>query len=366
MLRACIVRQKRINSLHTLFFLAHLPHPMQSPQNKVTREIWLDCCRLIAIFTIVYGHQFEPLALTHNSPWTGLIMSSAFDASAPCTTVLMFFFLSGWLQKVRSKYLAWRQFIFLIIPLLIWNLIQIALTWQSGQFTIGKAITELGVWPSFHNANYPLWFLGELAWYSLFLPLIHRIPIALRGLFVLLLLWGGNLYWPTSWEIPRFANSFSFFVAGTMIHSLDITKIREIFLKYSWIPASLALGYILHPLFSPWTFKLPHMHISPLYSVVGCICLLSYGAVLERFARPLAQALASFAPAVFFIYAAHIPAFTLYHAIAAHYSLPELPPIYHPLYTIVFCIAAILVFNIAQKTNCKHLLAWVFLYKLKH
>lgn len=338
---------------------------MQSPQSKQTREIWLDCCRLIAIFTIIYGHQFKALQLDHISSWSGLIMGPAFDKSAPCTTVLMFFFLSGWLQKVREKYLAWRQFTFLIIPLLIWNIIQIALTWQSGHFTIGKAITGLGVWPTFHNANYSLWFLDELAWYSLFLPLIHRIPLTLRGLLIILLLYTGNLYWPASWEIPRIANSFSFFVAGTMIHSLDVTKIREIFLKYSWLPASIALGYILHPLFSPWVFKLPHMHISPLYSIVGCICLLSYGAVLERFARPVAQVLASCAPAVFFIYAAHIPAFTLYHSIAIHYNLPELPPICYPLYALVFCIAAILVFKMAQKTNCKHLLAWVFLYKLK-
>ncbi len=329
------------------------------------REIWLDCCRIIAIFTVVYGHQENVLRLGHPSPWTGLIMGPVFDASAPCTSVLMFFFLSGWLQKVREKYFAWRQFLFLYIPLLIWNIIQIAITWHSGQFTICKAITGLGIWPSFHNVNYPLWFLSELTWYSLFLPIIHRIPLAIRGLLILLLLWVGNLYFPSPWYIPRIANSISFFIAGTMIHSINRSHIREIFLKYAWLPAGLALVYILHPLFSFYAFHLPHMHYSPLYSVVGCICILSYGALLERYTAPVARAISSLAPATFFIYAAHIPAFTIYALAASHYNLPKLPPVCYPLYSLVFCILAILAFNLAKKTNNSRLLAWVFMYKLK-
>ena len=143
----------------------------------------MDCCRLIAIFTVIYGHS--PGALNYNAPtpWTGLIMGPVFDTSAPCTAVLLFFFLSGWLQTIREKVLAWKQFLFFITPLLIWNLIQITITWSSSGFTITKAITGLGVLPTFHNANYVLWFLDELAWYSLFLPLIHRIPIKLRITF---------------------------------------------------------------------------------------------------------------------------------------------------------------------------------------
>ena len=259
--------------------------------------------------------------------------------------------------------MAWRQFLFLIIPLLIWNIIQICLIWHTDHFTVGKAITELGIWPTFHNANHVLWFLDELAWLSLFLPLIHRIPLKIRAIFIIFTLWAGNLYWPESWSIPKTSNVLAFFFLGTILHSVKREQIRHFFHTYAWVPASLALAYFFHPLFSPIQFALPNIHHSPLYSVVGCICILSYGATLERFFPKIAGWLASHAPAVFFIYAAHIPAFTLYSMIAKHFDIPELPPQYHPIYSIIVCIGSIIIFKAAAMIGNRRLLAWVFLNK---
>ena len=350
-----------------MLYNEHVDYPPDKihKQSSQTREVWLDCCRVICIFSIIYGHAVEPLKLSSSSPWTGLIMGPFFDASAPCTVVLLYFFLSGWLQKVREKYLAWKHFFFLIIPLLLWNIVQIALTWHSDIHTFSKAITEIGIWPTFHNANYPLWFLDELAWLSLFLPIIHRLSLKIRALFIIIALWAGNLYWPESWWIPKEANTLSFFLMGTMLHSVKMDNIRQFFMDYAWLPTFLILAYLTHGLILPCHFSLPHMHISPLYSVTGCICILSYGATIQRFFPRLANRIASYAPAVFFMYAAHIPAFTLYSILAKQFGIPELPPIYHPLYTLLFCITSIIIFKAALKIGNIQLLSWVFLYKMK-
>lgn len=314
------------------------------------------------MFSIVYGHSLTELHLT-DSPWTGLIMGPFFDASAPCTTVLLFFFLSGWLQKKKAGFLAWRQFLFLAIPLLLWNLVHIIITWETDHYTIAKAITELGLWPTNHNANYVLWFLDDLAWFSLFLPLIHRIPIKLRLLFVLLALWIGNRYWPESWDIPKNSNSLALFVLGTVFHSLQMEKVTCFFKEYSWVATILAILYFYHPLFTRTSYTIPNAGYCELYGIAGCLFILSYGATAMQFFPRIADCIASCAPAVFFMYAAHVPAFHLYYKLSCHWQILKPLPQWSPIYTLVFMLLSIGIFKLATHICHRKLLAWIFLYK---
>lgn len=328
------------------------------------REIWIDFSRVIAIFTVIYGHSFAALNIQTPSPWTGLIMGPVFDGSAPVTTVLMFFLLSGWLQKTNNKYLAWKQFIFLITPVLIWNSIQICITLNTKNYSLVNALTQLGIWPTFSNANYSLWFLDELAWYSLFLPLIRRIPIKIRVIFIIYTLWISNIYWPQEYAIPRIGNSVAFFLIGTVLHHLKQTSVVQFFKAYSGIVTFIILGYYFLPLVGI-NISLPTLHHSPLYSIVGCIAILSYGATMEHFFPRTTQFIASSAPSVFFMYAAHVPAFTLYSTLANRYGIPQLSPYLYPVYTIVFVLLSIGCFKLARLTNNRQLLAWIFLYKIR-
>lgn len=327
-----------------------------------TREVWVDFCRVIAIFSIIYGHSFNALGLSNFSPWTGIIMGPFFDASAPCTAVLMFFFLSGWLQKVREKWIAWRQFVFLIVPLVIWNAVQIIISWESGEYTFGAAITQLGVIPHFGNANYPMWFLDELAWYSLFLPIFHRIPIKIRLLFILSTLWICNLYWPENWVLPRIGNSISFFLIGTIFQKIEREKVSAFFKDYSWLVVVCVVVMLYGPLFYEGSI-LKNLDYSPLYSICGCVAILSYGACAERYFSRVARWVASCAPAVFFAYASHVPCFTLYKKISEKYEIADLPAFYYPVYSLAFLILAICIFKLAIKIRCKYLLSSIFLYK---
>ena len=178
-------------------------------------------------------------------------------------------------------------------------------------------------------------------------------------------LWIGNLYWQQSWYIPKCANSISFFILGTICQNLKRETMRHFFFPYSWLITLVALAYFFHPLVTSDTFKLPNASHSPLYSIAGCICILSYGATIERFLPRLARLLSSFAPAIFFMYAAHIPAFSLYSIVATRWHIPSLPPHIFPVYTIIFMSFAFIVFKLAQRTRYRSLLAWVFLHKSK-
>lgn len=290
-------------------------------------------------------------------------MGPFFDGNPPCSTVLLFFFLSGWLQKKKSEYLAWRQFIFLAIPLLLWNIVHIIITWETDHYTITKAISELGLWPTNHNANYVLWFLDDLAWLSLFHPLIHRVPIKIRLLFVLLALWIGNRYWPADFYIPKISNILAFFILGTCINQIKMNKITSFFKEYAWVATSLALLYFYHPLFFSIAYRIPHATYSPLYGIAGCFFILSYGATAMQFFPHIAGRIASCAPAVFFMYAAHVPAFHLYYKLSCHWQILKPLPQWSPIYTLVFMLLSIGIFKLATHICHRKLLAWIFLYK---
>lgn len=316
------------------------------------------------MFSIVYGHSLMLLPAGH-SPWTGLLMGWFWDAYAPCVVVLMFFFLSGWLQKTKCRVLYVNKFLFLAFPVLLWNLVQLIVDRGVTAWSL-RDLFSLGIWPTFTEADKPLWFLDELAWFSLLLPLIHRMPVLLRGVLVLagmvtlyLLNPQGEIVWN---PYQKFCADCLFFLMGSLISGLERARITAFFLKiapwvfivgtcYMW----RSILYVNH-----WT-PIPS-HSMP-YAFAGLICLLSYGAVLERFLPRLARWVSMLAPAVFFIYAAHWPMFTLWGKVEDLVGLCRLNEYLYPLYTVgCFALCAVACF-FARKHLPGKLLEWFFLYK---
>ncbi len=84
--------------------------------NSTKREIWIDNCKVIAIFLVVFGHLIEQLPYIHSQFPTLLIV----------TTIHMpiFFFCSGYLFKpIKIKTALKKYFNRLIIPYIFFNLI---------------------------------------------------------------------------------------------------------------------------------------------------------------------------------------------------------------------------------------------------
>lgn len=314
------------------------------------------------MFSIVYGHSLMLLPPS-KSPWTWLIMSWFWDASAPSVVVLMFFFLSGWLQKSKCKFLDVRKFLYLAIPVVIWNGIQILV--EGGGRAMPQDFMKLGIVPGFTEANSSLWFLDELAWFSLFLPLINRVPamcragIVISGFIVVFII---NPRGETIWDPHlKFALDCLFFLLGTLLNSVERNKITRLWLKIAPWVALLGAFYIWRGMLGVHVGGIP-TYTAP-YALVGLACLLSYGAVLERVLPRAAQKVAGLAPAVFFIYAAHWPMFTLWGKVETHFGLTHLNEYAFPLYTIVCFILCILIWYYAQKLLPPKVMEWVFLCK---
>ena len=250
------------------------------------------------------------------------------------------------------------------IPVVAWNLIELLIE-KGGRLTLPEDITSLGIVPTFTNADKPLWFLDELAWFSLFLPIIKRIPAWARGCIAVLALASIYLWSPEAVRsysmYPKFAADCSLFLLGTLLSGCDILQVTRHFMKIApWICA-LSVFYVWRGVFSigveilqPWT---------PAYAVAGVLAILSYGATIERLVPRAAKMVAGLAPAVFFIYAAHWPLFTLWGKIEEQYGIARLGRYSYPLYAVACFLICILLWVVARKYMPGKILECLFLCK---
>ncbi|MBR5894982.1 MAG: acyltransferase [Akkermansia sp.] len=328
--------------------------------NNGGRIHWVDVCRVLAIFSIVYGHE----GFLQNKPFTDefYISQFFFNTSAPWVTVLMFFFFSGWLQKVRGRFFEWRGFLHFYIPVLIWNIVCLLMCYPLDD-NIFYYIERLGFIP-WGNANTPLWFLNELAWYTLVLPIILRVPVCMRVCFVLFALWVGDSYSPISFSSSKWANVFACFVAGTLINGVDKSQVNAFIRRYTPIVAIVSIVVLVQQCYFPALFKFPAMRYSAMYVIVGMLTLFGYGVILERLFPRICAYISSHASSVFFIYASHVPMFVLYVQLSVKYNWPEISSTLLPWLAVLYVVVGMLVTSLARATRCRILLRYVFLISL--
>ncbi|MDO5450859.1 MAG: acyltransferase [Akkermansia sp.] len=303
---------------------------------------WVDCCRVLAMFSVVYGHTLI-ICSPSQTKWTSYIMGPFWDASAPSTSVLMFFFFSGWLRRPKVTCLDFRTFLFLCIPVVVWNLIQLMIE-REGVPNFPADLAYLGIVPGTEDLDRSLWFLDMLAWFSLFLPLVLKIPRLVRLLLVCVafaVVYVYQFYIPQPWDsVPKVSMDISFFLLGTVLNGLS----RNAISRWAKACSPYFLAISVFAFFSAFIPPLAVSQISytPLFSLLGLCCILSYGAFAERFFPPLAHLLACLAPAVFFLYAAHWPFFYLWMDIEKCFMLPHFSGYAFILYTVVcssICVA---------------------------
>lgn len=332
----------------------------QIPHNRI---IWVDLCRLLCMFSVITLHSIF-LPDGYKSVWIDWILGASYDCTRPIVPVLVFFFLSGWLQKPKHKHLEWKKaFLFFCPAILFWNGLQLLVQEQpvSGWESI---IRNLGVLPIFRNSNEPLWFLSELMWYTLLLPIIHRIPLHVRIVLVILALWISNNHFTTgTWDANEYANNFAFFIAGTVAHNLNRNTVCLFFEKSSiWlVPVTL---YLLFNSFLPdfLHYTRPKlMDSNALTPVVGMLSMFGVSILVAKIMPKIAGVIAGWAPAVFFLYASHWPLFTVYERIALHYDIQAPHPHLFPLCIVGFMLCGICLWKLAMKTNWRMMFSIVFL-----
>lgn len=328
--------------------------------NNGGRIHWVDFCRVLAIMSVVYGHMglIQPEMFRSKD----YIAPFFFNQSAPWVTVLMFFFLSGWLQNVRARYLEWRGFLHFYIPLLIWDAVCLLINPPVGEGWLGY-VMRMGVTP-IRNANTPLWFVNELAWLTLILPIILRVSARIRICFVLFALWLGDCYAPTSYAFSKWANVFACYVAGSIINGYDRKKINDFAGKFFPMVAIASVAFLFVNEFLPDLLRLSSVHQSAAYIVIGIATLFGYGVIATRLFPGVGTFLSSQASSVFFIYASHFPVFLLYIRLSAKYGWTSPPEFLLPWLAVLYVVVGMLVTSLARATRCRILLRYVFLISL--
>ena len=328
------------------------------------RIVWVDICRVICMLCILVQHSGEFLPSGYHNPWHGIIMGAAYDFTRPILPVLVFFFLSGWLQKANNKYIEWKKPLLLFAPAIVfWNLIQLCI--QTPPCVTWSAIVgQLGICFS-TNANGPLWFLHELMFYTLLLPLIHRIPVHFRIVVIICCLWLGNSYRCINegWGITSRANDIGFFIAGTILHNTNKEAIFTFLRKTSiwFVPVTLYLvfGKLLP---APFTFTpMSNLNTNGLSPVVGFMSMCGLSIIMSSIFPRISGMISNSSAAIFFIYASHWPAFTLYKQIATIYEIPPPPPLLYPLVLILYMVCGTAIWRLATLTHNRWLLSVVFL-----
>lgn len=294
------------------------------------------------MFSVVYGHSTS-MCMPTQTKWTPYVMAPFWDASAPSTSVLMFFFLSGWLRRPKATCLDFRSFLFLGMPVVVWNLIQLMIE-RGGVPSFPADLTYLGIVPGTEDLDRPLWFLDMLAWFPLFLPLVLKVPRLVRLLLVCVAFAVVYVYLfhiPQPWDfVPKVSMDISFFLLGTVLNGLS----RDAISRWAKACSPYLLVISIFAFFSAFVPSLAVSQIfyTPLFSLLGVCCILSYGACTERFFPRLARRLASLAPAVFFLYAAHWPFFHLWMDAEKCFMLPHFSGYAFILYAVVcsaICVA---------------------------
>lgn len=331
------------------------------------RIIWVDVCRLICMFCVITLHSIF-LPDDYQTVWKSWILGPSYDFTRPIVPVLVFFFFSGWLQSSSARYLEWRKALFFFLPaILFWNGVQLLVQAEpvpDWEYVI-RNMVGLRI---FRDANEPLWFLSELMWYTLLLPLIHRIPQPIRIALVILALWISNCHFSTgTWDTNEYANNFAFFIAGTVAHGMNRNEVCRFFEKCSiwFVPVTLFVffSYFL-PDFLHYT-RPELMKSSAMSPIVGMLSMFGFAVLIARLMPKSAEVLAGWAPSVFFLYASHWPIFTVYERIAIRYGIPAPHPQLFPICIIAFMLCGIALWKLALKSNCQLLHSVIFLQPLR-
>ena len=295
------------------------PSSLVAQSTPTPRVAWVDVSRFIALGIILVIHgQTSPDC--HN--WILTLVQTA--------SVQFFFLASGYFlgKKPAIHWLDLPRFKLLFIPYLLWNLLYLA--FNSGELC--QAASE-GISPFLHYfmtrglgiggdpINLPLWFLRDLALFSLLSPLFLRLPQAVKvGLLAFLIVLPTHYLTPCSrFDIPSLVGLRNF-ALGLLLSGFSLSSIKKLAfsppLCWAWIGASLCISFFQG--FLPG-------HYGEVSTWLGILALCALGVLVERAFPKKAQTLSHYAPSLFLIYASHVLFITCLFKILIPLGITKLP-----------------------------------------
>lgn len=160
------------------------------------KQLWVDCVRVFATFSVVWLHSVAPLLYAYNTIphqhwWMANIIDSMVRMSVP-----LFFMLTGYLLLSKNDSIGTfisKRLQKVVIPLIVWSIFYIlwnSIYVNSGSLTLNSFFNALYN-TLFKPAQYHLWFLYTLLGIYLYVPILRIIVqnSSIKLLYYLVSLW---------------------------------------------------------------------------------------------------------------------------------------------------------------------------------
>jgi hypothetical protein len=211
----------------------------------------------------------------------------------------LFFLLAGYFCRFDLSYRKMtHKVVWLIIPLILWNLITVGLGLGGLQDITVKSLTGMGG-SDMYPADVPLWFLFSIVLYTLCVPafrLCSAYKWIVLAVLLILDLTSGRLF--SSLYLLKFFSGLTPFYVGLLLSQVSLPRIeRELATKHrDWVLVGLALVLL----------QIPALSVGYVQTFLGIAVIGAVSSLLVRYLKRFSGFLARHvAPAGFLIFALH-------------------------------------------------------------
>ncbi len=285
---------------------------LSSSTAKKSRERWIDCVRVLAIYLIIVYHlRASAFMITGVAD---VVQDGLFLLfNQPSARLSFFFLIAGYFVHAKLSLKNWLMRIALLLSAyMIWNslcLLPAVLTPSLFEAYATKGIAQMyGVGSaSKFCIDYPLWFIRDLVVMMLFVPLMRFIPLLWVGLLLLCAYLSGGREWVIAdvFAMPEFS-FWCLFVLGMYASRVSLARLRSLM---PWLGTAVLLLWPLLIFYkgdivaSPW-YRDPTVLV--LLSVYQALVLMSLGhAIWCYLPRAVGEWMVRFAPSSFLAFAWH-------------------------------------------------------------
>lgn len=268
---------------------------------------WVDSARVLAMFFVMYSHVVS----------YGLHFKQFHMAGG---SVAVFFLLAGYF----SRYKSFDHYLKRLMSLVAFYVFYCYITLFVFELDYIEG-WESFLWYLKTPKGTVMWFMYDLIFASLFIPVLGKMPVWLKGIMaIILLVYGMNQFRPfnTLHISVNFYFAMGLFVAGNSFAHKSLDGISRTMTGHrfgvpTWIPFVLGwfiLSTVCAISITNWVGVPAGLGV---WLVVWGMFAVAHG--MERFWPRIHSLLAVAGPSVIFMYGAHFIVFRVYHGVAFHY-----------------------------------------------
>lgn len=287
------------------------------------RVPWIDFCRVYTAFFVIVRH-------TERHGGSINFLADLFNYRS---LIFFFFLMAGYFTHparkgqfvdwVRTRRLAWPYLFWAALAMVILIPILNAESLLAGDFSCISLYTfmrEMGFqcWYYSGLSNIPLWFLRTLILFSLFSPLLQRLPSRAMLVLILAAFAASDVLCYADAEAAACNNrpgiewlpyrlyesvlALGFYSGGLLLRRhASLPRLTAFMQGYAWLPPIVSL--LLLPCVYYWHFNPPIMSSSLV--LLGVATTMSIGCLADRYLPRFCRYVASWGQAAFFVYVTH-------------------------------------------------------------